>query len=61
VCVDGQQLNVDTFNNKTARDSYLKSRMTFGGIYGQDDLWVIHGDDVGSVTKAVAAAGGALS
>ena len=58
--LDGQQISVDTFNNKAARDAYLKVAETFGGSYGEGDLWVIHGDDAATVAKAVASASGTM-
>jgi hypothetical protein len=56
--VNGQPLNVDTYNNTTGRDGYLKIGVSFGGSYGQGPLWVTHGDDAAAVATAVAAAGG---
>jgi hypothetical protein len=43
--------------NRAVRDSYLKVAETLGGSYGAGDQWVIHGDDVAAVMKAVATPG----
>jgi hypothetical protein len=58
--LNGQTISIDTFNDNTARDNYVKVARSFGGVYGQGDGWVIHGDDSGVVGDAVKAAGGAM-
>lgn len=58
--LNGQTISIDTFNDNTARDNYVKVAKSFGGVYGQGDRWVVHGDDAGVVGDAVKALGGSM-
>lgn len=56
--LNGQTINVKTFQDTAARDNWLKIAQSFGGVFGEGDRWVISGEDAATVRSATKAAGG---